>query len=766
MRGGLHGIDTKQGSRPKDFALPRWLVLRAAILALFALVIYSGALDPLERLLSDWRFKLAARPASQTLTVVEIDSASLHELDSWPWPRGYYATAIDNLRKAGARKIGFDVDLSGRADSAEDAKLAAAIAAGDGDIVLSTFMQPRRGADGQPALAEIQPEERLRKGIVLASINMVAESDGILRRGYYAFATGQGDRPSMAATLAGQAYARSGTYYIDFGIEESSIPRLSFADLLANKFDPELVRGRNILIGGTALELADEFAVPAYGIVPGVFLHALSYESILQGRTLVRPSLLLSLITALLVIVILDRRRDRWSWLSVLAPHCAVLAMGVGVPLLVQRIWPVSLDASPMLLAQFLCLGRTVGSELERRAREIFRQRAFNARQQALVTLAVKDSSDGIIVTDAEGRIELCNECGATMLGFKNPAAVAGSTLVELVPDFPIYPIERAPKRGNMLVPADCFAVVQGYTRGSRALEVSADWTLCDDPCIKEVQGGHIFVYTLRDVSARRRIEEAERDAKEKLIAASQAKSQFIHNMSHELRTPLNAVIGFSDMICRETAGPVSPSVYAGYVRHIREGGKNLLNVINDVLEVTWLESGNLELPREPIDLAQLIQDARSCAGSAAFDDAKIFTVDIPGGFPLLLVNHRCFTQALMHLFSNARKFTVVGGRIDVIARLGSAGEAIIEIRDDGIGVDRKHLLRLTEAFYQADQSLSRKHEGTGLGLYLITKYLALHNARLELESEVGKGFTARIVLPDAKAPGTSLESTQVHVVA
>src|SRR5258706_16320114 len=148
----------------------------------------------------------------------------------------------------------------------------------------------------------------------------------------------------MAAALAGGASPRSDAFYIDFGVSLPTVTRLSFADVLANKFDPKLVAGRNILIGATALELGDEFAVPVHGIASGVFLHALSYESIVQNRTLVRPSLLFVLLIALVVIAVLGREREHWSWASVLAPHAAVLALAFGAPLALQMIWPVSMD--------------------------------------------------------------------------------------------------------------------------------------------------------------------------------------------------------------------------------------------------------------------------------------------------------------------------------------------------------------------------------------------------------------------------------------
>ncbi len=734
----------------KRSALPSWLVSRAVIFVLLAVLVYSGALDPLERLLSDWRFKTASRPASQTLTVVEIDSASLRALDSWPWPRGYYATVIENLRNAGARNVGMDVDFSSRADPGEDAKLARAIAAGNASVILPVFMQPVGNANGSPDLVEVRPNDRLRAGALFASVNLLPEADGVLRKGYFGFATPGGLRPSMAAALAGGA-PRTDAYYIDFGISLPTVTRLSFANVLANKFDPKLVAGRNILVGATALELGDEFAVPVQGIASGVFLHALSYESIVQNRTLMRPSLLLVLLISLVVIAVLGREREQWSWFSVLAPHSAVLALAFGAPLAVQMIWRVSLDASPILAAQVLCLVGTVGSELERRAREIFRQRAVNARQQALVTLAVKDSSDGVIVTDAVGCIELCNERAATLLGLGNPANGAGRNLLQLAPQFPLYPTELAPSRGGKRVPADCFPVIQECTVGNQTLEVSSDWTLCEDPQTKNVRGGHIYVHTLRDVSARKRIEEAERQATASLVAASQAKSQFIHSMSHELRTPLNAVIGFSEMMCNQTAGPLGNPTYVEYIKMIHEGGRHLLSVVNDVLDVTRLETGEVKADKEPVALAQLVENvSQHTEGEIAKGDKQL-TIEVPADLKLL-IDRKLFGQTLQHLLANAVKFTRPGGHIWIAARVEGDADAVVEVRDDGVGVERTHLPKLTRAFYQADPSLSRTFGGTGLGLFLVTKYLALHGGRLELESDAGQGFVARIHLPNSVA--------------
>lgn len=728
---------------------PAWPWPQTIILVVLAALVWSGALDPLERLLSDWRFSTAARPASQTLTVVEIDSASLHKLDTWPWPRGYYAQAIDNLRRAGARNIGIDVDFSGKAaDAVEDMKFAKAIADSNGSVILPVFMQPTRLADGRTSLIEVRPNERLRGGAILANVNLVPERDGVLRKGQYTVSTDAGLRASMAAALTGSASTRLDAFYIDFGIAVPTIPKISFADVMAGTFDAKLVAGRNIIIGATALELGDEFAVPVRGIASGVHLHALSYESIVQQRTLVRPSLLFTLLLALLVVVILGRVHKEWSWLSVLAPHTVVFALAFGAPLAVQSLAPVSIDATPVLAAQLLCLMLTVSAELERRAREIFQQRALNARQNALVALAVKDSSDGIIVTDAEGRIELLNERSATLLKLDNLEAAVGASLTALVPDFPQYPTERAPGGRDARVPSDCFPVIHEWHVGEQIFEVSSDWTLCEEKGVRNIAGGYIYVHTLRDVSARKRTEDAERKAKAQLVAASKARSQFIHAMSHELRTPLNAVIGFSEMMRNESVGPIGNPAYVEYISLIHQGGKHLLSVVNDVLDVTRLESGDVKADKEPVTLRTLTEDL---VEDRAFDENRRVVIDIAPELRAR-VDRRLFTVALQHLLSNAKKFTDDGGRIDVTARVEGEGDIVVEVRDDGVGIERAELPKLTQAFYQGDPGLSRTHDGTGLGLFLVTRYLELHDGTLELESEPGRGFLARVRLPSALA--------------
>jgi signal transduction histidine kinase len=246
----------------------------------------------------------------------------------------------------------------------------------------------------------------------------------------------------------------------------------------------------------------------------------------------------------------------------------------------------------------------------------------------------------------------------------------------------------------------------------------------------------------------RRAAYKALRAAKEEAEGANQAKSAFLATMSHELRTPLNAIIGFSDVLLSEVMGPIGNERHRSYIGDIHSSGTHLLQIINDILDLSKAEAGMLELSEEIFDLRQTIRSVGTLTGTQAQKAGLSATFRFPEDLPPLRADERKTKQVLVNLIGNALKFTPRGGLIEVSGRLDKQAGLTITVADTGIGIAPEDLERVFEPFAQVDNSLSRRHQGTGLGLPLVKAIMGLHGGTLDLKSEVGVGTTATVVFP------------------
>lgn len=229
--------------------------------------------------------------------------------------------------------------------------------------------------------------------------------------------------------------------------------------------------------------------------------------------------------------------------------------------------------------------------------------------------------------------------------------------------------------------------------------------------------------------------------------AADHAKSQFLATMSHELRTPLNAILGFSEIMTAETFGSLGNPRYREYAEDIFRSGKHLLALINDVLDFTRADAGELHMHEEDIDIAEAVADAiRMIEAQAAAQKIAIAT-NLPSALPHIRADHRRVRQVLLNLLSNAVKFTPEGGSVLVDASVEADG-LVLRIADTGIGIAREDIPLALERFGQIDSDLSRKYEGTGLGLPLSLCLMEHHGGTLEIESETGRGTTVILTFP------------------
>ena len=232
---------------------------------------------------------------------------------------------------------------------------------------------------------------------------------------------------------------------------------------------------------------------------------------------------------------------------------------------------------------------------------------------------------------------------------------------------------------------------------------------------------------------------------------ANRAKSEFLANMSHELRTPLNAIIGFSEAMQAEFLGPLGNERYHEYVEDIRSSGNHLLQIINDLLDLSKIEAGKLELDEQRVDINAVVESSMKIIRERAESGGIKTSVSLASPAPCLWADERACKQVLFNLLSNAVKFTEAGSTITVSTELGPDGHLAVRVRDTGIGIPDEDLDMILEPFTQVEASLVRNHEGTGLGLPLTKAIVELHGGELTVESKIDVGTTVSVRFPPAR---------------
>ncbi|MGF1610680.1 MAG: ATP-binding protein [Kiloniellales bacterium] len=254
-----------------------------------------------------------------------------------------------------------------------------------------------------------------------------------------------------------------------------------------------------------------------------------------------------------------------------------------------------------------------------------------------------------------------------------------------------------------------------------------------------------------RDVTCRVLSDRALRQAKQEADQANQTKSLFLANMSHELRTPLNAIIGFSELIIAGLRNPNERDLQLAYIEDIYVSAQHLLEIVNDVLDMSRIEAGKFELHEESVALDETVGEVARLARAQSDRAGLSISLDIDPQLPPIWADERSLRQILLNLISNAIKFTPAGGGVTIGARCETNGDIRLWVTDNGIGIATENLAKVTQPFTQVENVYERRHHGSGLGLSLVRALSEIHGGSIEIDSRLGGGTTVTVRLPSQR---------------
>ncbi len=389
--------------------------------------------------------------------------------------------------------------------------------------------------------------------------------------------------------------------------------------------------------------------------------------------------------------------------------------------------------------AQFMRDQKTTASELEIKVTE--RTTELSAANQFLDSM-IENIPNMIFVKEARNlRFIRFNRAGEDLLGFPRGDLIGKN-------DFDFFPADQAERfisadretlrnRDLVDIPEE---TIQTNKRGARILHTKKIPIL-------DATGEPAFLLGIsEDITEAKKTQEALLQAQEEAERANRVKSQFLASMSHELRTPLNAILGFSELLSDDKTGRFDEATRRRFLDQIHTSGEHLLQLINDILDLSKVEAGQMDLQLQPVELRSLIDEARATVEPLAQSKAIALNAE-PGPELHLIADAAKVKQMLLNLLSNAIKFTPDGGSIQIRGRR-VASWVEIAISDTGIGIAAEDLGRLFTEFQQLDAGPGRQQEGTGLGLALTRRFAELHGGQVDVESALGKGSTFTLRLP------------------
>ncbi|MFV9504524.1 MAG: PAS domain S-box protein [Oscillochloridaceae bacterium umkhey_bin13] len=371
------------------------------------------------------------------------------------------------------------------------------------------------------------------------------------------------------------------------------------------------------------------------------------------------------------------------------------------------------------------------------------RRRAESALRESRASLQsfLDTASDLIQILDASGTIRYVNSAWCETLGYRREDVLGRSIYLFVAPNYrdPYRKVREALLQDGQ--PRQTEVIFQ-TSKGAAVVVEGQIWIR------QSTEGQAVTNAIFRDVTRRKQIEEALRVANTEMERALRTKDEFMATMSHELRTPLNAILAVSETLREELHGPLNPHQHES-LGHIETSGRHLLALINDILDLSRVEAGLLDIQPEPVPVNEVCHVSVQFIRAQATQKSLLLQLDLEEAPPIVYADPRRLKQMLVNLLSNAVKFTPPGGQVSLRVTARSAqNQVTFTVSDTGIGIAPGDQARLFKPFTQLDSRLSRQHEGTGLGLALVHRLITIHGGTITVESAPGLGSHFRLNLP------------------
>jgi PAS domain S-box-containing protein len=404
------------------------------------------------------------------------------------------------------------------------------------------------------------------------------------------------------------------------------------------------------------------------------------------------------------------------------------------------RLFTVGWDGAS---ASMLVLIRATGEERLKASDRSMRELQTQARELRSI---LDTATDGVVVVERDGRIESLNRSAEALFGYEADE-LTGRPFIELfAPEShgaALDYLDGLALNGVASVLNDGREVIGRVRQGGL---IPLFMTMG-----RIAEGTEKFCAVFRDITQWKRAEEDLLNAKRQAERASSAKSDFLAKISHEIRTPLNAIIGFSEVMMDESFGPIGTERYREYLRDIHASGGHLISLINDLLDLSKIEAGKLDLTFTSVNLNELVRQCVAMMQPQANQQRIIIRTSLSPTLPCVVVDARSIRQIVLNLLSNSIKFTTAGGQVIVSTALTERGEAVLRVRDTGIGMSEKEIETALEPFRQLATSARWGSGGTGLGLPLTKALAEANRATFSIKSAVNAGTLVEITFPSTR---------------